>query len=246
MQIRILRYDTIDSTNSEAMRQAKLGAPEGLCIVADEQTAGRGRHGRTWESEKGSGLYFSMVLRPKLPSDLLPLVTLMSAVAVREALLKHSVSADIKWVNDLLVGEKKISGILCEAVETVNGPAVIVGIGINLEAKHRSDGLSTTATSVEEETKTKPDGETLLDDLVEALKSNYEILNEQDGPRSVRDRWTKASSYASGKSVLVRTAGEQLEGITRGIEGNGGLRVELPDGSIRIVQAGDVERLRRK
>src|SRR5260370_40900467 len=98
----ILRFDSIDSTNLEAMRQAKMKAPEGLCIVAREQTAGRGRLDRSWQSPKDAGLYFSIVLRPELKMNSWPLLTLMAAVAVYDALMKACcLRVDIKWTNDL-------------------------------------------------------------------------------------------------------------------------------------------------
>src|SRR4051794_8822977 len=121
MNFTILRFDTIGSTNDEALRQAKAGAAEGLCVVAGQQTAGRGRHGRNWVSEAGSGLYFSLVLRPKMEPQYVPLITLMTGVAVHDSLREFDLEADIKWVNDLLVNEKKIAGILAEATETDAG-----------------------------------------------------------------------------------------------------------------------------
>src|SRR5688572_14200132 len=107
MNITVLTYDTIDSTNTEALKQARLGADEGLCIVARQQTAGRGRHGRTWVSGKDAGLYFSIVLRPNLDTKFLPLITLMAGVAVYDTLQELGLKPDIKWVNDVLVDEKK-------------------------------------------------------------------------------------------------------------------------------------------
>ncbi len=93
----ILRFDSIESTNTEALRQEKLGADEGLCIVADEQTRGRGRHGRVWNSEKNAGLYFSIILRPKIEARFLPLLTLMSAVAITDVLRQtFGLNPDIK------------------------------------------------------------------------------------------------------------------------------------------------------
>src|SRR5688500_4411254 len=133
MNITLLTYDTIDSTNTVALKQARAGADEGLCIIARHQTAGRGRHGRTWVSEKGSGLYFSIVLRPKLDTKFLPLITLMAGVAVHDTLQELGLKPDIKWVNDVLVKEKKISGILAETTETNDGLAIVVGIGINIK-----------------------------------------------------------------------------------------------------------------
>src|SRR5205085_5922638 len=126
--------------NSQAARQAKLGADEGLCIVAKHQTAGRGRHGRVWSSEKGAGLYLSIVLRPKLEIRFIPLITLMAGVAVYDTIKGFDLQPDIKWVNDILIGGKKISGILAETTENSRGLAVIVGIGINLTS-HFADDL---------------------------------------------------------------------------------------------------------
>ena len=121
MNFTILRFDEIDSTNTEALNQARRGADEGLCVVARRQTAGRGRHGRTWISEKDAGLFFSVVLRPAIETRLLPLVTLMSAVAVHDALeTLYEIDCDIKWVNDIHVAGKKICGILAETAETPN------------------------------------------------------------------------------------------------------------------------------
>ncbi len=151
MNINVLTFDTLDSTNTEALKQARLGADEGLCIVASEQTAGRGRHGRTWVSEKDAGLYFSIVLRPKLETKFLPLITLMTGVAVHDTLQEYGLKPDIKWVNDILVNEKKISGILAETAETSRGLAVIVGVGINIRSANYPDEIADTATSIEEQ-----------------------------------------------------------------------------------------------
>src|SRR5436190_18936870 len=99
MNITVLTFDSLDSTNTEALKQARQGAGEGLCIVARQQTAGRGRHGRTWVSQKDAGLYFSIVLRPKIDTKSLPLITLMTGVAVHDTLQEFGVKPDIKWVN---------------------------------------------------------------------------------------------------------------------------------------------------
>lgn len=151
MNITILTFDTLDSTNTEALKQARLGAEEGVCIVARQQSAGRGRHGRKWVSEKDAGLYFSIVLRPKIETQYLPLITLMTGVAVHDTLGELGIDADIKWVNDLLVNEKKICGILAETTETNDGPAVVVGIGINIKSSSFPPDIAYIATSIEEQ-----------------------------------------------------------------------------------------------
>src|SRR5215204_485038 len=134
MNFTILRFDEIESTNTEALNQARRGADEGLGVVARRQTAGRGRMGRVWISEKDTGLFFSLVLRPPLEPRFLPLITLMSAIAVHDALeTLYKIECDIKWVNDIHVRGKKICGILAETCDTAKGLAVVVGIGINLK-----------------------------------------------------------------------------------------------------------------
>ena len=244
MNINILRFDTIDSTNTEAAKQVKLGADEGLCVIARQQTAGRGRHGRTWVSEKDSGLYFSIVLRPRIEMRFLPLITLMTGVAVHETLKAIGLKPDIKWVNDILIGDKKVSGILTETVETSTGLAVVVGIGVNLTSKNFPDEIAEKATSIEAETGRRISPDELAESLTSYLSYFYESLNSGNGPREIVGLWRQRSTYFSGKSVRVSLDGTAFDGFTDGLEENGALRVKTADGSVRIVQAGDVERLR--
>jgi len=245
MNFTILRFDTIDSTNTEALNQAKRGANEGLCIVAREQTAGRGRHGRVWVSEKDAGLYFSLVLRPKIEMQFLPLITLMTAAAVHDALeTLYKIDCDIKWVNDIHVQSKKICGILAETCETIKGLAVVVGIGINLKSSNFPPELSETATSIETETGKSPDVENLLVHLTRRLSEFSDILYGAGGAEIIRQEWIRRSSYSFEKQVRVRLENETITGATCGIEENGALRVRLETGEIRAVHAGDVENLR--
>src|SRR5215510_681485 len=133
----ILQFDSIDSTNLEAMRQAKTGAAEGLCVIAREQTRGRGRLERSWHSPKDAGLYFSLVLRPSFDIERWPLTSLAAALAVSDALRKAcQLTVDIKWPNDICVEQWKLAGILAETVETSDGAAVVLGIGINLTSEN--------------------------------------------------------------------------------------------------------------
>lgn len=244
MNFAILHYDTIASTNTEALEQARQGAAEGLCVVARQQTAGRGRHGRTWVSEKDAGLYFSIVLRPKLEMQFLPLITLMTGVAVHDTLAAFGVEPDIKWVNDILVSDKKICGILAETTETPKGLAVIVGIGINLRSSNFPPEIGYTATSIEESTGTLVDTNGLVEDLTKNISQFYEVLQTDSGPSAIISEWKKRSSYFSGKAVRVNLENETITGVTDGIEYNGALRVLKDDGELIVVQAGDVQRLR--
>ena len=242
----ILRFDTLPSTNTEAARQAARGAPEGLCVVAREQTRGRGRKERVWLSPMDAGLYFSLVLRPeRLAARAWPLITLMTALAVRDALLEAcAIEADIKWPNDIIVNERKICGILAETIESERGRALIVGIGINLDDRAFPPELQETATSVASATATTPDAERLLQALIQSIARRYEILLASDGAAETVRAWSNLSSYTRGRRVRVQLDGESIEGLTRGLEPDGALRVETDQGEIRIVRAGDVTSLR--
>lgn len=245
MNFTILRFDQIDSTNIEALNQAKRGADEGLCVVARRQTAGRGRKGRVWVSELDAGLFFSLVLRPKIEMRFLPLVTLMAAIAVHETLeTLYAIDCDIKWVNDIHVRGKKICGILAETCETPKGLAVVIGIGINLKSASLTPEIADTATSLEAETNQTPDAEILLQKLTFFLSEYCARFYDANGAEKIRREWTQRSSYAFGKNVRVVLENETIHGKTRGIEENGALRVELESGEMRIVHTGDVENLR--
>ena len=241
----ILRFDSLPSTNLEAARRASAGAAEGLCIVAAEQTAGRGRLQRHWVSPYGAGLYFSVLLRPQFDLSLWPLLTLLASVAVHDALREAcALETDIKWPNDILANEKKLCGILAETVETPQGRAVVIGIGINLTTHSFPAELESMATSVESVTGRTHELEALLATLIVALGTHYEMLKQPDGPEAILREWCARSSYAEGKLVCVVENNESFGGTTRGLERDGALRVETQGGVIKIVRAGDVESLR--
>src|SRR5688500_16563420 len=168
----VLRFESLPSTNLEAARRASEGAPEGLCVVAAEQTSGRGRLGRQWLSPKGAGIYFSIVLRPTLPQSSWPLLTLMTAVAVHDALLEScGLQTDIKWPNDIVAGEKKLCGILAETVETAGGSAVVIGVGINLTEHSFPTELQAVATSIQGLAGGRVDYELVLQTLIKRLSA---------------------------------------------------------------------------
>ena len=234
---RVLRFESLPSTNTELARMASEGAAEGLATVADEQTAGRGRLQRAWSSPKGAGLYFSILLRPQIPVDQWPLITFAVALAVGDALHEAAgVQTDIKWPNDLLSGERKICGILAEAIDTPAGRAVIVGIGINLTQHAFPE-----ATSVSEATGARPDREAILAALLSALTRWYSLLSERE---KVVAAWSSRSSYAFGKLVQVKNGNEVWQGMTCGVEPDGALRLRTSKEEIKLIRAGDVQNLR--
>ena len=245
VSIEILRFASLPSTNSEAARRAIEGAREGVCVVAREQTAGRGRLQRHWISPRDAGLYFSIILRPTLDQSLWPLLTLTAAVAVHDALIEAcALKTDIKWPNDILVNEKKLCGILAETVETSLGRAVVLGIGINLTRGAFPAELDSVATSVESGCERKPEREVVLEALIRAMEVRYETLNQADGPAKIVREWIDRSSYANGKLIQITENGKQVVGVTQGLESDGALRVKTDSGELRIFRAGDVTALR--
>ena len=241
----ILRFASLPSTNVEAARRAVEGAAEGLCIVAAEQTAGRGRLDRQWVSPKDAGLYFSVILRPRMDQHLWPLLTLMAGVAVHNALLDScELATDIKWPNDILANDRKLCGILSETVDTPVGRAVVVGIGINLTNKSFPSELDQVATSIEASIGITPNLETVLEALIRAFASQYQVLQKPTGPEDIVAAWSAHSSYGMGKQIQVTDTKETFAGTTRGLERDGALRVETDTGEIRIVRAGDVASVR--
>jgi len=244
MNIHILTFETIDSTNTEALKQARLGVDEGLCIIAREQTAGRGRRQRTWVSEKDAGLYFSIVLRPKIENKFLSLITLMAGVSVHATLVEYGLKPDIKWVNDIHISGKKISGILAETTDTDDGIAVVAGIGINTQDANFAPGVFHSATSLKSETDRDFSPSEVAEKLIAHIRFFYDVLHRDNGPAEIIAEWRRRSSYYSGKPVRVVVENDTIIGITDGLELTGALRVRRNDGSLTIVQAGDVEQLR--
>ena len=242
---KILHYESVSSTNNEVAQLASRGAAEGTAIVADEQTAGRGRLQRTWASGKGAGLYFSILLRPKISQDRWPLITFMAALAVSDTLQEAcELETEIKWPNDLLAGERKICGILAEVVETELGRAVVLGIGINLTSEAYPKELAGRAVSVAELSLRPVEREQVLAALLRALTRRYVQLQEPGGASLIIEEWMGRSSYGEDKLVRVTNGDAILTGITRGLENDGALRLEIEGGEIKTIRAGDVVQVR--
>jgi BirA family biotin operon repressor/biotin-[acetyl-CoA-carboxylase] ligase len=240
-------FPTIHSTNTLAMREADGGAPEGLVCFADEQTAGRGRGAHSWESPPGSGLYVSILLRPKIaPADVLWL-SLAAGLAVREAVQRvTSLEADLRWPNDLLLGPKKFCGILTELnAEVTRVRHLVVGIGVNVHQEQFPEELRAQATSLHIETGKHWPRQELLAELLKALHCEALALEAPGklgaATRSILDRLERASSWIRGKRVRVEE-GEGYSGVTAGLDARGFLLVETVDG-LRTVLSGGVREL---
>lgn len=246
MNFTILRFDSVSSTNDEAARQAKLGAAEGVCIVAREQTAGRGRRQRKWNSPAGAGIYFSLILRPKFPTQKWSLITFVAAIAVADALLDtYNLQSDIKWANDIHTKTgQKLAGILAETIETNLGSAVILGIGVNLTRESIAPDLREIAAAIETEINATPESEIVLMALTRNLQRYYQILSEEAGDQEIIAAWTQRSSYSFGKQVCVKLENTSFTGETCGVDQSGALRVRTENGIIKTIYAGDVIALR--
>jgi len=236
----ILRFDTVSSTNDLARELAVSGASEGTCIVAREQTAGRGRQGRSWSSPEGEGLYLSLILRPTIKASGSAVLTLASAIAVAEVLRQtFDVSVDIKWPNDVLASGRKICGILIEsAVEGDDIQFAIAGIGINVAQRSFPGELHDTATSLLLETNKAFTTEEVLDPLLDRLERWYTVAAAN--PEEVIARWQELSSFARDCAVRVESAEGKVDGVTRGLNSKGALVIQLAGGELREVVSGEV------
>jgi BirA family biotin operon repressor/biotin-[acetyl-CoA-carboxylase] ligase len=229
----IVRLAEVDSTNRYLLDEARGGASDGLVVVADRQTAGRGRLGRSWESGSGSSLLVSVLLRTEgHPVDRhVPVMT--AAVAMADAVeATTGVVPSVKWPNDLLVGEKKLAGILAEAT----GDAVVVGVGVNLDWQSVPPELAfATACNLEGG---RP---TTRDEVLDAFLHRYAAL--LDDPVAARAEYVDRLSTL-GRTVRVELEGDVIVGLATGIDETGRLVVEPDGGAPVVLAAGDVVHLR--
>jgi len=234
---RIDRHTSIDSTMSEARRLALQGCESGTVVVAEEQTAGQGRYGRTWHSEAGSGLYASIVLRYSLAPKDVPVVTLALGLATVEAIQKVTdVACDLRWPNDVLIQSKKCAGILTQ----MESSAIIAGIGINVNQAKFPDELSAIATSLRIASGGRMHSrEHLLTELVSNV-DRYCGLLEREGRRPILELFSRASSYVSGRRVDVDLGSGVVRGTTAGLNESGFLILKRDDGSQDVIMAGGV------
>jgi BirA family biotin operon repressor/biotin-[acetyl-CoA-carboxylase] ligase len=238
---RVYHFFKTDSTNRVALELGHAGEPEGAVIIAEEQTAGRGRAGHSWHSERATGIYATILLRPRLAPVQVPLLTMMAGLSASAAVQAATgLSVDLKWPNDLMIQGKKVGGILTEMhAEPSQVRFVIVGIGINVNQQKFPAELAGASTSLRMETGRTQSRLEVLVQFLRQFESDYkELLSE--GSAGVVKRFEAASSYARGKRVRVTNGRESFTGVTAGLEDTGLLRVKRDDGEITAVIAGDV------
>ena len=236
---RIHHFFKTDSTNAVAMRLGEQGEPHGTLVLAEEQTAGRGRFGHTWHSEKTSGIYMTVLLLPSIPPQQAPLITLLAGLAVRDAIVEQTgLVPDLRWPNDLLLGKKKICGILTEMnAEPDQVHFVVVGIGINVNHARLPEELAATATSLRIESGRTHSRVELVTRLLRHLDSYYNRFLKE-GAAAIVTRFSEVSSFAHGKRVRISSSNGTFTGVTDGLEPGGVLRVRRDDGGTVPVLSG--------
>lgn len=236
----LIRRDVVSSTMDELRALARAGAPEGTTLVAEYQSAGRGRAGRGWQAPSGTSLLLSVLLRPHLaPSELTPLALLTAACVADAVEAITGLRPRIKWPNDLLIGDHKVCGILASVSAASSGPPVLilgVGLNVNIEAKDLPLG----AASVSIELGRAVDRTKLLDALLERLSAMYgSFLN-----RAFDAWWRRATERLAyvGERVVVEDNDRALHGVLTGVAAGGELCLLGEDGRIRQIVAGELVR----
>jgi BirA family transcriptional regulator, biotin operon repressor / biotin---[acetyl-CoA-carboxylase] ligase len=238
---KIVHFFRTDSTNSNALELATKGAPHGTVVLAEEQTAGRGRLGRTWYSERSKGIYCSVILRPPLSPASAPALSLMAGLAAQAALNSSTgLPVDIRWPNDLLINRRKVCGILTEmSAEVDRLHAVVIGLGVNVNHTEMPPELKGIATSLRIEGGKPYSRIHVLVLLLKELERYYRVLLER-GTGEIAECWAAASTYARGKRILVRTGSGEYEAVTAGLDSTGALRIRRDNGAEESLVSAEV------
>lgn len=238
---KIVHKEITTSTNLDIKELAMNEAEEGIVVCADMQTAGRGRRGRNWVSEKGDSLLFSLLLRPEISPDKASQITLLMALAVTKVLREnYGLEAGIKWPNDIVINSKKICGILTELYPDSDGKYfVIVGCGINVAQKEIPNELQDIATSLFLESNIVFSTEELLQGVLEEFEQYYTGFLQSETLETIKDEYN-AWLVSLDKEVRVLDPKGEFLGISKGINDKGELQVQLANGSIAEVYAGEV------
>jgi BirA family biotin operon repressor/biotin-[acetyl-CoA-carboxylase] ligase len=228
-----------DSTNSDALQAARSGAPHGSVYFADEQRAGRGRGDHTWDSAAGYGLYLSALLRPPIPANRLPFLPLSAGLAAAEAIRSVAgVNIDLRWPNDLLIGPRKVGGILVESkISGGTAEYVVAGIGINVHQSDFASDLSTPATSLDLESGQRVSRQSLLVSLLKSLECETLMLADPSAAVSIPVRVEQASTWIRGRQVEVHGP-QACTGVTVGMDENGFLLVRTDSGVVTVQTGG--------
>ena len=242
----LLFFDSIDSTNIRAKLEAEQGAESGLLVVSDMQSAGRGRRGRGWESPAGINIYYTLMLKPDFSSDCAPMLTLVMALAVAKGIRQRRDSEEaaakvgIKWPNDIVVDGKKVCGILTEmSMEQGYIQHIVIGVGINVRKQEFPEEIRDRAAAIDEQCGFRISRSQLIADIMEAFEEDYEIFLRTHDLKGLRASYAELLVNQDREVCVLDPKGE-YRGIARGINDQGELLVERPDGTVEEVYAGEV------
>ena len=235
-------HEACASTNDLAAARARAGAPQGLVVATERQSAGRGRLGRTWHSPAGENLYVSILLRPSRPASEIPPITLLAGAAVARALARLGFEPRLKWPNDVQLvvggGVRKVAGLLTEmASEGGRVGHVVVGLGLNVNTLSFPDELAARATSLRLVAGRAFERAVVLAAVLEELEPLYELF-EARGPAAASEAWQPFA--AVGARCRVSAPGADLEGTMLGIDADGALRLRDDAGQIHRVLSGEI------
>jgi BirA family biotin operon repressor/biotin-[acetyl-CoA-carboxylase] ligase len=232
-------FRTIGSTNDEAKLLAESGAPEGLLVIAEEQTAGRGRAGRSWITPPGHSLAFSLVLRPNLPADRATQLTMLAGLAACNAIEQVTpLQAKLKWPNDVVIAGKKAAGLLLEtSLKNDRLDYAVLGLGLNVSLAPPPEAVDFPATCLKTEAAIEVNRMELLRLILEHLEKLYPQLGPADTP--LYDAWRQRLAFL-GEPIIVRTAEGDRSGRLEGVTPQGALILRQETGEDLVVLAGDV------
>jgi BirA family biotin operon repressor/biotin-[acetyl-CoA-carboxylase] ligase len=237
----VLCLEVVGSTNEEAHRLGREGAPEGTILIAETQTTGRGRQGRSWESPEGKGLYLSMVLRPHCAPEMLPGLTLAAGVSVASAIQATGLSPKLKWPNDVLIDHRKVGGILTEAVFSggrVDFAVVGIGINVNMESLEFPESVRDLATSLSASLGQPVSRVLLLQSVLSQQEHWYELFSS-GAFEKILTKWRQFDATL-GEMVEVILPNERLAGVAESLAEDGALLIRDEGGDLIRIVAGDV------
>jgi len=241
---RVIIFEEIDSTNDYAARLGRQGAQAGTVVLAETQSAGRGRLARKWLSPPGSGLYLSLIRHSRLPIEHLSRMTLAAGLALCEAVCDHcGIEAMIKWPNDLLLGHRKAGGILSENFGRQAGHSlVVIGIGLNVTSRESDfpENLRARATSLYLACGREFERGALLTAILEGLEARLDTL-EAGGFPEILSSWRKKDATLGQTTTWLTPDGREVSGRSLGVDGEGLLHIEDDRGRVHQVLSGDLE-----
>ena len=238
---KIFHYQEIDSTNNKAKQLAAEGVENGSLIVAERQTAGRGRRGRTWISDEMDNIYMSVLLRPKFAPDKAPMLTLVMAYSVAKAIRKLTgMNIQIKWPNDLVWNGRKLVGILTEmSVKEGKIEYVVVGVGVNVNTEHFAKEVEDTAVSIRQATGEMWEKETLITAIMQQFLEDYKVFEQVEDLSNIQTAYNELLVNA-GREVCILGEKESYHAKALGINKFGELIVLREDGTQEAIYAGEV------